>query len=235
MAIADAIAARSRPSLFDWAGTVVDFGSRAPVIAVMQTFDDLGVPITVDEARGPMGMAKRDHIHTILELPRVADLWRQVQGAAPTRTRSTVVYRAFLATQASADRGAQRVDSGLPGDDRSLPPAGTAVGLEHRIYAELMEPLVAGRATPGARVRRRCLRGRRTAGPPGPMDVPGERPATGRLSDGGDRRRRRYDRGHRGRPERRHVDRRRRQVRQSGGPQLVRIRTCSRRRISKSG
>jgi phosphonoacetaldehyde hydrolase len=89
-----------RAVLFDWAGTVVDFGSRAPVIAVTQAFHDFGVPITVDEARGPMGMAKRDHIEAILRLPRIAEQWRQEHGSTPTDKTVDAVYRVFLAAQA---------------------------------------------------------------------------------------------------------------------------------------
>ena len=71
-----------RAVIFDWAGTVLDYGSRAPVRAVMRTFGDHGVPVTSDEARGPMGMAKRDHIAALLEAPRIREL-----GDSSTATR----------------------------------------------------------------------------------------------------------------------------------------------------
>jgi phosphonoacetaldehyde hydrolase len=86
-------------AVFDWAGTVIDYGSRAPVLAVTHTFAEFGVPITIDEARGPMGRAKRDHIQAILDLPRVADCWRNVQGQAADQPAVDVLYRAFLQTQ----------------------------------------------------------------------------------------------------------------------------------------
>jgi phosphonoacetaldehyde hydrolase len=89
-----------RAVLFDWAGTVLDYGSRAPVIAVMQTFESLGVPVNVEEARGPMGMAKLDHLRAMLAMPRVAEAWRQSHGADPTEKSVDRVYEAFLATQA---------------------------------------------------------------------------------------------------------------------------------------
>lgn len=89
-----------RAVLFDWAGTVLDYGSRAPVIAVMQTFESLGVPVTVQEARGPMGMAKRDHLRAMLQTPRVAQAWRASQGDEPTEASVDRIYHAFLATQA---------------------------------------------------------------------------------------------------------------------------------------
>ncbi len=86
-------------AVFDWAGTVLDYGSRAPVAAVMQTFESFEVPITVAEARGPMGMAKRDHIQAVLDVPRVAGLWRSVHGAAADRGAVDRIYERFLATQ----------------------------------------------------------------------------------------------------------------------------------------
>jgi phosphonoacetaldehyde hydrolase len=88
-----------RAVIFDWAGTVLDYGSRAPVIAVMQTFESLEVPVTVDEARGPMGRAKRDHLRAMLETPRIAEAWRQSHGEEPTEKSVDRIYEAFLATQ----------------------------------------------------------------------------------------------------------------------------------------
>ena len=58
--------------IFDWAGTLVDHGSRGPVAALQDVFAAAGVPISVAEARLSMGIAKRDHIAAILALPRVA-------------------------------------------------------------------------------------------------------------------------------------------------------------------
>jgi phosphonoacetaldehyde hydrolase len=85
--------------VFDWAGTVLDYGSRAPVLAIVRTFADHGVPVTTDEARGPMGMAKLDHVKALLAAPRIADRWRQVHGAMPGADAVDRLYRAFLESQ----------------------------------------------------------------------------------------------------------------------------------------
>jgi phosphonoacetaldehyde hydrolase len=69
---------------FDWAGTMIDHGCRAPVMALERLFDEAGVPITEAEARADMGKAKRDHIRAILAMPRVADAWQTQHGAAST-------------------------------------------------------------------------------------------------------------------------------------------------------
>jgi phosphonoacetaldehyde hydrolase len=86
--------------IFDWAGTVVDYGSRAPVLAVMQAFSAHDVPISVVEARGPMGMAKRDHLREVLAVPRVRDQWRKVHGQTPDEATIDRIYSGFLAMQA---------------------------------------------------------------------------------------------------------------------------------------
>ena len=70
--------------IFDWAGTMIDFGSRAPVIALCDLMAAAGVAITTAEARTHMGMAKRDHIRALLDLPRVSAAWMAQSGAPPT-------------------------------------------------------------------------------------------------------------------------------------------------------
>lgn len=68
--------------IFDWAGTMIDFGCRAPVLALREVFAEAGVEITEAEARADMGRAKRDHVRALLALPRVAEAWRTRCGHA---------------------------------------------------------------------------------------------------------------------------------------------------------
>ncbi len=54
--------------ILDWAGTVVDHGSRAPMGAFVRAFERFGVTISSispTRCRGPMGMAKWDHIRAV--------------------------------------------------------------------------------------------------------------------------------------------------------------------------
>lgn len=90
---------RLRAVIFDWAGTIVDFGSRAPVLAVLEAFRRLDLAITVDQARGPMGMAKRDHVRAVLELPEVQARWRQSHGRPSNDADVDAIYRTFLPLQ----------------------------------------------------------------------------------------------------------------------------------------
>lgn len=66
--------------IFDWAGTTVDYGCFAPVQAFIEVFKEFGMEVTMEETRKPMGMLKWDHIKTMLEMPRIHDLWLQAHG-----------------------------------------------------------------------------------------------------------------------------------------------------------
>lgn len=84
-----------RAAILDWAGTVVDCGSLAPMGAFVRAFAELGVTIEVADARGPMGMAKRDHIAAVLALPRVAAAWATAHGSAPDEAATERVFATF--------------------------------------------------------------------------------------------------------------------------------------------
>ena len=81
--------------VLDWAGTAVDFGCFAPVNVFLSIFEKAGVPVTLEEARKPMGMLKIDHIRTMLEMPRISDEWRQVHGQAYKEEDVQVLYAEF--------------------------------------------------------------------------------------------------------------------------------------------
>lgn len=66
--------------ILDWAGTVIDHGSRAPMGAFVRAFAQFGVDISIDDARGPMGMAKWDHIRAVGHTPAVAAAWQARHG-----------------------------------------------------------------------------------------------------------------------------------------------------------
>lgn len=85
--------------IFDWAGTTVDFGSRAPILAFMALFADNHVTISIDEARAPMGLEKRDHIAAVLNMPRVAAAWQAIYDRAVTEADIDRLYQDFIPYQ----------------------------------------------------------------------------------------------------------------------------------------
>ncbi len=66
--------------VFDWAGTTIDFGCQAPAGAFVTAFASKGVAVSLAEARGPMGMHKKDHIRAMLGVESVAAKWREAVG-----------------------------------------------------------------------------------------------------------------------------------------------------------
>lgn len=81
--------------IFDWAGTLVDHGCRAPMEAFLQAFDAEGLPISEAVARGPMGAHKLDHVKEILALPEVAARLPAHLVALPPAARAERLYRSF--------------------------------------------------------------------------------------------------------------------------------------------
>lgn len=85
--------------VFDWAGTTVDHGSRAPTIVFQELFRRRGIDITVDQARGPMGMAKHAHIKAIGEMETVRKAWEERFGHPLSEAEVDEMYAQFLPMQ----------------------------------------------------------------------------------------------------------------------------------------
>jgi phosphonoacetaldehyde hydrolase len=90
---------RIRLVIFDWAGTAVDHGSLGPLMPFVRAFAARGVDITPEEARGPMGLAKKDHVRALLRLPAVARRWRERHGGDATEADLDELYRRFVPLQ----------------------------------------------------------------------------------------------------------------------------------------
>lgn len=88
--------------IFDWAGTTVDFGSLAPVAAFTRLFAAQGIDLGLDEARGPMGTEKREHIRQLCALPRIAAAWRDRYGESPDEATIDRLYQEFVPLQVAA-------------------------------------------------------------------------------------------------------------------------------------
>lgn len=81
--------------IFDWAGTAVDYGCFAPVQAFVEVFKHMGINPTMDEVREPMGMLKRDHIKTMLQMDRIHGLWLEKYKREVTEEDIDSMYRLF--------------------------------------------------------------------------------------------------------------------------------------------
>jgi phosphonoacetaldehyde hydrolase len=128
--------------IFDWAGTIIDFGCQAPVIVLQRLFDLQGVPITDAEARGPMGVAKRDHIEAILAMSSVHERWADRFGAAPCVADLDRLYHDFLPLQKSILAEYSQPIPGAREVFEQLKAAGITIGSTTGYTRELMEIVV---------------------------------------------------------------------------------------------
>ena len=88
-----------KAAIVDWAGTIVDFGSLAPAAVFVEVFKRQGVALTIDEARGPMGMHKRTHIQVLTELDSVRARWQAKHKRAPNDADVDAMYKEFIPLQ----------------------------------------------------------------------------------------------------------------------------------------
>jgi len=85
--------------LLDWAGTTMDFGCMAPAVVFVKVFERAGVPITMEEARAPMGAHKRVHIQKISELDSVRARWQERHGRPPGEADIDRMFADFVPLQ----------------------------------------------------------------------------------------------------------------------------------------
>ena len=94
--------AQRRAVIFDWAGTVFDYGSLAPMGAFVKLFERYHVGITVAEARLPMGLPKWEHIQALGNQPRIAAQWLEAHGAPFSDADVDELYAVFTPMNAQS-------------------------------------------------------------------------------------------------------------------------------------
>src|SRR6201993_524197 len=86
-------------ALLDWAGTTMDFGCMAPAVVFMEIYRRRKVPITIEEARAPMGAHKKVHIRKISELESVRRRWQEAHGRMPKEEDVDAMFAEFVPLQ----------------------------------------------------------------------------------------------------------------------------------------
>jgi len=81
--------------VMDWAGTSVDYGCMAPVHVFLDIFRSKGIEPTMEEVRAPMGLLKWDHIKTMLEMPRIGELFKERMGRTYTTNDVDQMHEEF--------------------------------------------------------------------------------------------------------------------------------------------
>ncbi len=125
--------------VFDWAGTTIDFGSCAPAAVFQQVFKQRGVDITIAQAREPMGMAKREHIAAIANMPSVKHAWQERYGQSFSEADIDAMYGDFLPLQKQILGKHSQLIDGVPEMVSKCRAMGLKIGSSTGYTRELME------------------------------------------------------------------------------------------------
>ena len=136
--------------IFDWAGTVVDFGSWAPtsifVEALKKAYE---FDITLAEARIPMGLGKRDHIKALGKLPTIKQRWLKQFNQPMADHHVDHIYRTFMPMQKAKVVDFSDIIPGTHDVVHSLRNAGIKIGSCSGYPREVMDVLVPSAAKMG--------------------------------------------------------------------------------------
>lgn len=135
--------------VFDWAGTTVDYGCQAPVLAFVKGFEDMGVPVSMEAARGPMGMEKRAHIKAVSELDEVRQAWKRVHGRAVTNTDIDVMFENFSRLLLESIAAKSTLLPGVVDTVEKLRGQAVKIAGSTGYFAEAADIIVEGAATEG--------------------------------------------------------------------------------------
>ncbi|MGV7033149.1 phosphonoacetaldehyde hydrolase [Methylobacterium symbioticum] len=135
--------------VLDWAGTVVDFGSFAPTQIFVEAFGEFGVAVSLEEARGPMGMGKWDHIRTLCNAPQIAARFAERFGRTPTDADVTAIYERFMPLQIEKIAEHSGIIPGALDAIAALRARGIKIGSCSGYPARVMERVVALARTNG--------------------------------------------------------------------------------------
>lgn len=158
-----------RAVIFDWAGTTVDFGSRAPMGAFVEIFKRFGAAISIAEARGPMGLPKRDHIAALMADPNIAARWREARGAPVTEADIDAVYREFIPLNAAVVADYADLIPGLLPVVATLRAAGVKIGSTTGYTRDIMARLAPAAEAAGYQPDNLVCAGDLAAGRPTPL------------------------------------------------------------------
>ena len=85
--------------ILDWSGTTADKYVIAPAVVFVDVFKKHGVPITMKEAREPMGLRKDLHIKALTEMPEIRKRWTEVKGKEPDQGDVDKMFADFVPMQ----------------------------------------------------------------------------------------------------------------------------------------
>ena len=128
--------------IFDWAGTIIDYGCIAPTQVFIEVFRRKDILLSIDEARGPMGLAKKDHVRELFRLETVQKQWIAEFGRTPSETDVEGIYAELEPALAIIVKNYSDPIPGSAGLIDRLKKQGVKVGTTTGYVSEMMNNLL---------------------------------------------------------------------------------------------
>ena len=142
--------------MLDWAGTTVDHGSMAPVIALQALFARYGIVLSGEDARRDMGLLKSDHIRKILSLCDVRAKWLALTSREPVEEDVARFFEEFIPLQKTIlprhSMLIEGVAETVTGWQRRGLRVGSSTGYTREMLAPILTQAIAGGYRPDATV-----------------------------------------------------------------------------------
>jgi len=145
-----------KAAILDWSGTLADAYVIAPAVVFVEVFKNQGVEISMEEARGPMGLRKDIHIQKLTQDPVIAARWEATKGAPPTQADVDAMFADFVPAQleclpkyTALLPGIKDVVNGLKADGIKI---GVSTGFTRVMVDVLLKDVIAQGVTPDATV-----------------------------------------------------------------------------------
>ena len=129
--------------VFDIGGTIVDHGCMAPVSAFVRAFQALEIQISIEQARGPMGLAKLDHIRELFKLSSITQQWQEQYSRDWNEDDVSATYTRFLPLQTQIAKEHTDVISGFSECWSHLRKADISIGLTTGYPRDIARPILA--------------------------------------------------------------------------------------------
>jgi phosphonoacetaldehyde hydrolase len=134
---------RLRAVMLDWAGTTVDHGSIAPVVALQALFARHAIELSSEDARRDMGLLKRDHIRAILALPNVRAAWLELKAREPGPDDVETLFEEFIPLQKTILEKHSQLIEGVAEVVAEWQRRGLRIGSTTGYTREMLNPILA--------------------------------------------------------------------------------------------
>ena len=127
--------------VLDWSGTIADAYVLAPAVVFVEVFAKQGVTVTMQDARGPMGLRKDLHIKAMTEDPVVAEKWKAVHKKYPTQKDVDAMFKDFVPMQLACLKKYTKLLPGAAKCSKELKKRGIMIGSSTGFLRAMVEIL----------------------------------------------------------------------------------------------